>query len=238
MDNYGIRPDYRARAEALTVSEDPTRYWNRERIANSDYYQYDVYRRAAEHLRASERRRFVDVGCGYPKKVRELIAPLTDDVTLMDHPSMQGIVERDFPGMRFVGVDLEGGEPAVAGRRFDCVVSADVIEHLFDPDALLERLCGLLEPGGRLFLSTPEREISRGRDCLSSPKPEHVREWSSSELRRYLESRSLAVVEHHLLPKGKLGRFEELLLPLLRRALPERYRSCQLAVCTLTSDAG
>ena len=38
---------------------------------------------------------------------------------------------------------------------FDVVVSLECIEHLLDPDALLEEAKRLLKPGGRIVLSTP-----------------------------------------------------------------------------------
>ncbi len=39
--------------------------------------------------------------------------------------------------------------------RFDVVVCADVLEHLADPEALLERIRGWLKDGGILFVSLP-----------------------------------------------------------------------------------
>ncbi len=38
---------------------------------------------------------------------------------------------------------------------FEVAVSLDVIEHLYDPRLFAKRVFQLLEPGGRLFLSTP-----------------------------------------------------------------------------------
>ncbi len=40
-------------------------------------------------------------------------------------------------------------------RRFDALVSAHVIEHVFEPVAVLARARSLLKPGGILFLETP-----------------------------------------------------------------------------------
>ncbi len=40
-------------------------------------------------------------------------------------------------------------------HAFDVVVSLECIEHLLDPDALLEEALRLLKPGGALVLSTP-----------------------------------------------------------------------------------
>lgn len=40
-------------------------------------------------------------------------------------------------------------------RRFDLVVSSDVIEHLYRPAALIETAAALLKPGGHLIVGTP-----------------------------------------------------------------------------------
>lgn len=39
--------------------------------------------------------------------------------------------------------------------RFDCVIAADVLEHLVHPERVLGALAGLLEPGGRAVVSLP-----------------------------------------------------------------------------------
>ncbi len=43
----------------------------------------------------------------------------------------------------------------LAGRRYQVIVCADIIEHLRDPGALLRQLPALLEPAGRVLLSVP-----------------------------------------------------------------------------------
>ncbi|MEA2448091.1 MAG: hypothetical protein QOG63_23 [Thermoleophilaceae bacterium] len=49
---------------------------------------------------------------------------------------------------------LPGGAAALG--RFDCIVAADVLEHLRDPWALLARVTSeLLEPGGTVVVSLP-----------------------------------------------------------------------------------
>ena len=51
--------------------------------------------------------------------------------------------------------DVETMELPLEPGSFDVVLLGDVIEHLRDPVAALERLRPLLRPGGRLVLSTP-----------------------------------------------------------------------------------
>src|SRR5512137_289464 len=44
---------------------------------------------------------------------------------------------------------------ALAGKRYDVIVCADVLEHVADGKALLTRLRSLLPPQGELLLSVP-----------------------------------------------------------------------------------
>ncbi|MCG6925697.1 MAG: bifunctional glycosyltransferase family 2 protein/class I SAM-dependent methyltransferase [Acidobacteria bacterium] len=46
-------------------------------------------------------------------------------------------------------------EQALAGRRFDFVLLLDVLEHLREPLATLERAAAVLAPGGRIIASIP-----------------------------------------------------------------------------------
>ncbi len=231
MKSYCIREDYVARTEAATFVEDVAEYWNKQRIASAGRYQHYVYKKAAEVVALSQDRSFADVGCGYPRKTKELILPLTEDITLIDQPSMAGLLARDFPAMKFIPMNLED-ENDLSSRKFDCVVSADVIEHLLDPDRLVAFAGRIVKPGGVIILSTPERDVLRGRGCLSSPNPEHVREWNSAEFMEYLEQSGLEVLEHCLLPLGRLSKLEELFLPLNRHLKIRRHTSSQMAVCS------
>jgi methionine biosynthesis protein MetW len=78
-------------------------------------------------------------------------------------------------GAEVVGIEIEPGYAAAASERldrvihadaeralaeeelgrFDCVVAADVLEHLVDPWAALRRACEHLEPGGTVVISLP-----------------------------------------------------------------------------------
>jgi methionine biosynthesis protein MetW len=78
-------------------------------------------------------------------------------------------------GAEVVGIEVDAGYAAEAAKRldrvvhgdvervlaeeeigrFDCVVAADVLEHLVDPWSALRRAAGLLEPGGTVVISVP-----------------------------------------------------------------------------------
>lgn len=52
-------------------------------------------------------------------------------------------------------VDLESDKWPEFKEKFDLIVILEVIEHLFEPDEVLLRLCKLLKPGGKILISTP-----------------------------------------------------------------------------------
>jgi SAM-dependent methyltransferase len=60
---------------------------------------------------------------------------------------------------RELGVDVRAGDladGAFAGEQFDAVTMMDVVEHVSDPDDLLERVAAIVRPGGVVALLTPD----------------------------------------------------------------------------------
>lgn len=54
---------------------------------------------------------------------------------------------------RVICADLEAVDEDLG--RFDCVIAADVLEHLVDPEAVLAHYARLLDPGCRAVISLP-----------------------------------------------------------------------------------
>jgi len=68
----------------------------------------------------------------------------------------------------------------------DVIVSFETIEHVAEPGLFLEECRRILRPGGRLIISTPNREAT----CVYSPNnPFHVREFSVPEFKKAVEDR-------------------------------------------------
>ena len=232
-ERYCIRSDYRHREAAQTLVGDIHDYWTPPRIARSGDYQRPVYEAAAAYLQQRPGARLADVGCGYPTKVEDLLRPVAGAITLFDQPSMAPLIAERFPHYQFQGVDFEAAPGAeTPAEAFDCVVCADVIEHLLDPLPLLARLGRLLRADGRLFLSTPERDALRGIDCRTSPHEEHVREWNFAEFRAFVESGGLQVIEQRRLPPQRLSGTERFMQRWLAPLRPGRYSGCQLVICS------
>ena len=94
-------------------------------------------------------------------------------------------------------------EPERLGR-FDCVIAADVLEHLVDPWTALGRAVDLLEPGGVAVVSLPNVRyaltfwtlLRRGtwpRDAEGLFDATHLRWFTLNDARALLEGAGLEV---------------------------------------------
>jgi SAM-dependent methyltransferase len=114
------------------------------------------------------------------------------------HPAYEAPVRR--LGAEFVRGDLLTAE--LGGRRFDVIALGDVIEYPPDPVRALARVKALLEPGGLVWLSTPNHEgvwtrALRDRDAMWL-EGEHLQFFSLRSLRRLAESQGLRLVDYRL----------------------------------------
>ena len=67
---------------------------------------------------------------------------------------------------------------AFADGAFDLVVAFEVIEHVAEQDAVIAGISRVLAPGGRLVISTPDRDAYAER---GEPNPFHERELTAAE---------------------------------------------------------
>ena len=133
--------------------------------------------------------------------------------------------------------DIEQLELPWPEQSFDALILSEVLEHLRDPWAVLQRLRPLLRPGALAFASTPNvahREIIvmllRGRWELQSYGPldaTHLRWFTPSSLRDAFERTGFVVDE--VGPLGGLGPGSAVVDRLLRgRARHLWYRQIDL----------
>ncbi len=232
-ENFFIKNGYvsREKNSTLLLTEEGS-FWNEERIFFSSYYQWDVYAFARNILIKSKARNVVDVGCGVATKLMKLIHPLTRDVVGVDREEAIEICRKNYEEGTFIVDDFE--TPRVEHGPYDLVICSDVIEHIFDPDILLGYIKKISHKDTMIIFSTPERDVLRGKDCMRSEKPDHVREWNRMEFRIYLEDRCFQVIEQRLSPFIKFSLHPRVLK--MRGEIKKRcgtVKTNQLALCRL-----
>lgn len=79
-------------------------------------------------------------------------------------------------------------------RGYDAVIATELIEHLEDPQAFIRQAASLLVPGGRLILTTPNRDIyPPSMAWHTDPAPVHLWWFSKTSLRRMAWAAGLSV---------------------------------------------
>ena len=100
--------------------------------------------------------RVLDVGCGDGSFLEHLAARIGDrrvSYVGVDYSEYQLAKAARLP-YEFHKCDLGEGIPLPDGS-VDLVHAAEIIEHLYDPDLLIEECARVLRPGGHLVVTTP-----------------------------------------------------------------------------------
>jgi|SRR5215218_625022 len=146
--------------------------------------------RFVERLGHSERA--LDLGCGDGRLTASLDAA---SLTIADVSDVAlGRAARRLPGATPVRLEPDAPLP-LPDNAFDLVLCAETIEHVRDLQLLLSEARRVLEPGGRLAVTTPAHSRLTGLDVvLRGPKRRfpplspHLRFLSRGSLRDLLET--------------------------------------------------
>jgi SAM-dependent methyltransferase len=169
----------------------------------------------------------LDIGCGFGIKLKEIIVPVCRNIVGIDAKHAIDFCKRSHNFGRWFADDIENPGLELT-EKFDLIISADVIEHLVDPDNLIDYIKRFSHKGTEVIISTPERDIVRGEDNLGpSPNRSHVREWNKAEFQKYLSNSGFSVLKHFLVGEIEPNYFELIKKVLLFRPL----RKCQLVHC-------
>jgi ubiquinone/menaquinone biosynthesis C-methylase UbiE len=124
---------------------------------------YEQQVRASAVLEALQPRAgdvILDIGCG---NARDIAPMLQSGATIVGVDLSEGMIaqaRRDLEAAGFRSVTLEVGDATslrFPDATFDKVVCSEVIEHIPDTDRAIGEMQRVLKPGGRLVLSTPNR---------------------------------------------------------------------------------
>jgi SAM-dependent methyltransferase len=183
--------------------------WIKRRVETDLYLIYDFSEEAASKIAPGDR--VLDAGAG------------------------QGRFKADFVHTRYFGVDLAVGDSSwnysnldaisdltnlpFQDSSFDAVLCTQVLEHVPEPQLVINEIARVLKPRGQLFLSAPQswcqhqkphdyfRYTSFGLDYLFSKaglKAEEIRPMGGYF---WFLSFQLQNINYWLFPKGKPGRF-------------------------------
>jgi SAM-dependent methyltransferase len=70
-------------------------------------------------------------------------------------------------GLALIRAEAEPGGLPIASGHADVVIMSEILEHLVDPDSVLEEVRRVLRPGGTLLLSTPNLAAWYNRGLLA-----------------------------------------------------------------------
>ncbi len=180
--------DYRAFDSPIPLQ----RYWQRTRY------------RIATELVAGEGP-VLDVGCGSSR----IIGALPDGSVALD------ILTRKLRFNRRFGVPLvlgSGFELPFPDASFTCVLSSQVIEHVPKGSPMIDELCRVLKPGGRLVLGTPDYsrwewvylEKLYAKVAPDAYADEHIAHYTRAELLDLLGSKGMVHEETRYIVRGEL----------------------------------
>ena len=161
-------------------------------IGFEDQYQDEVYETAFKIFKDNHLEEVLDVGCGSAFKLKKYFTGENFKGAEIE-PTLSWL-KKEYPKDNWIKSDFSSPVEA------DLIICSDVIEHLIDPDMLLN----FFENSKFKFivLSTPERDkvqlYQRGYLWNGPPSNRaHVREWNFSEFKNYISTR-FDVVEHFM----------------------------------------
>jgi SAM-dependent methyltransferase len=139
----------------------------------------------------------IDVGCGHGIGTYYLASQGAGRVLGVDSdPDAIEYSVRHYLRENLQFEFMDAVHPTLPRDEFDVAVSFEVLEHVNDPEGYLIGVRDTLRPGGRFFLSTPNRCITeRAYRNGRSANPFHVKEYYPIEfdalLRRFFEVQHL-----------------------------------------------
>lgn len=177
---FSIKPGYHHTRNA--ESFDPT--------GNTDDYQKSVYALAENFAKPFGKASVLDVGCGSGYKLVHMLGE--HETTGIEIEPVYSWLLKKYSDRRWLRY-----EPGSMGQlKADIVICSDVIEHIENPDDLMEFLADI--EFKHLIISTPERDRIFGKSDYGPPEnTSHYREWNSAEFKKYVTG-FFKIMEHHV----------------------------------------
>lgn len=195
------------------TAERDVEQWN-DRFARehdiNDYYARSgwaiqlIEQRRLAHIRrlldARPGHRVLEVGCGGGHVLRQF--PECDLTGVDVSGEMLAKAEKNLEGYRFTLHKGEIGKLGLEDGSFDRIICTEVLEHVVDPEPVLEHIARLLRPNGRAVITFPNDRLINGlKDAVRKARLDrlppfrrvswggdhyHFHVWSVAEMRELL----------------------------------------------------
>ena len=159
----------------------------------------------------------LDVGCGNGWVAKKLI-PLGKKVISMDISSINPINSiRDVQHKNHAGLIADVYNIPLKENSIDCIIAAEIMEHVPDPKTLIFDLVKLLKNKGKLIITTPYNEKIEYYLCVHCNRPTprfaHLHSFSKENIKEYIPStgvkwsnkifmnRYLSIIRSHIILK-------------------------------------
>lgn len=96
----------------------------------------------------------LDIGCFVGILSERIMKQGDKEVVGMDRLA-KALEVANARGIQTILADLDEAVIDFPDNHFDCVVVGEVLDYVFDPDAVIEEICRVLKPGGKLIITVP-----------------------------------------------------------------------------------
>ncbi len=198
--NLSSLPDY---FEAYNYAGSIASKWWWEKSAQSYLNDYPEQHRRIDWVISMLYGSVLDVGCG-----EGMLTQFTVAQPYVDKRNIIG-VDPSLDLLRFAThwhtpahfVNSFGEYLPFRDGVFDCVVAAELIEHVIEPGTLIDECRRLLKPMGLLIVTTPLDE-RKWHVPGTLPNPLHVREYSEEMVMELMSSHDFKTIT---IKSGKIG---------------------------------
>jgi len=182
----------------------------------------------AEDAKNLSTKRVLDIGCAYGTLSLFCKDLFGADIYCVDvNPGYMSKSLIETYGFRFFSANIEVDELPWR-TSFDVILLTEVLEHFnFHPVPTLKKIAGLLSPGGRLYLSTPDsaewgRQKKYYKKVDDIPKPgagqmqfidDHIYHYNKREIMKVVDDSGLRVIRFDYAPGVAERHFNMALAP-------------------------
>lgn len=138
----------------------------------------------------------LDVGCG-SAWVAQTFLPKEKTVYSLDASTTNPLKAlARYPSEKHIGVAADAFGLPFADNSFDCIIAAEIIEHVSEPEKFVHELHRVVKPGGVLIISTPYKEVLKYALCIhcnqKTPLNSHLHSFNEAKLLSYHPAKSVA----------------------------------------------